>query len=68
MPRGLPRRQTFWTASVIPCNPAITAEELSRAITTDLSGLYPYTISGHVSKFVRGIYKKKNKENRKMSI
>jgi len=52
IPRGLPRRQNFWTVSVTSCDPVITAEELSQAIASNSSGLYPYTISGHVSKFV----------------
>ena len=56
IPRGLPRSQNFWTVSVTSCNPAITAEKLSRAVASILSGLYPYTISNHVSKFLRNAF------------
>jgi hypothetical protein len=46
----------FPGVSVTSRDLAITAEKLSRASATSLSGLYPYTISGHVSRLVHNAF------------
>jgi len=52
-PWGLSGSRNSWTSSEKPCVPAITVEERNRPIAAGLSGLYPYTISRHVSISVR---------------
>jgi integrase len=56
VPRKLSAIRNFVTISMTPCAPTITAEELSRGTATSLRSWYPYTISGHVSKFVRNAF------------
>jgi hypothetical protein len=50
---GLSGSRNSWTRSEKPCIPAFTVEERNRPIAARLSGLYPYTMSRHVSISVR---------------